>query len=123
MVSGIPTKHKASKIPSGSNPIAQLSSMHTREWLDDVGGFFFSNGIPTLTAQSPYFVRMTSMVAKGGPSYLPSGGHKLRTTVLDRAYDRVGISTEHMNACWIKAATLSWMGGHALVVVHTLILW
>ena len=70
--------------------------MHARDWLDDVvGDFFFANDISTHVAQSPYFLRMMSMeVNKGEPSYVSLGEHKLRTTVLDRAYDKVEILME-----------------------------
>ena len=77
--------------------------MHAMEWLDDVvGDFFFFNDIPTYVAQSPYFVRMMSMaVNEGEPSYVPPGDHKLRTTLLDRDYDKVGVLMEQMKECWM----------------------
>ena len=81
---------------SGSNPIAHLFNMHVRDRLDDiVCDFFFSNDISTHVARPPYSVRMMSMaVNKGEPSYVSPGDHKLRTTVLDRAYDKFGILIE-----------------------------
>ena len=89
-------KRKATTSRSGSNPIAHLFNMHARDRLDDVvGDFFFSNGIPIRVAQSPFFARMMSMTVKEGePSYVPPGDHKLRTTVLDRVYDKCGILME-----------------------------
>ena len=87
--------------------------MHTRKRLDDVvGDFFFSNGISIHVARSPYFVRMTSIaVNEGEPSYVPPGDHKLKTTVLDRAHDKVGILMEQMKACWMDSGCSIIMDG------------
>ena len=50
-------------------------------------------------------------VNEGEPSYMPPGDHKLRTTVLDRAYDKVGILMEQMKACWMESGCSIIMDG------------
>ena len=60
-------------------------------------------------------------VKEGEPSYVPPGDHKLRTTVLDRAYDKVGILMELMKACWMDSGCSIIMDGWTNISYRSLI--
>jgi hypothetical protein len=86
-----------------SNPISNLFNMQLKDDIDDaIGKFFFANGIPFHVARSPYYKEMISMVARRGPSYVPPGETKLRTTILDKNYSKINLLMEKMKECWVK---------------------
>ena len=63
-----------------------------------IGKFYLVNGNTFHVARSPYFEEMMSMVAKRRPSCVPSSKHRLRTTILDNDYTKIGALIETMRA-------------------------
>lgn len=52
---------------------------------------------------------------------MPPGDHKLRTTVLDRVYDKVGVLIEQMKECWMDSSCGIIMDGWTDISYHPLI--
>jgi hypothetical protein len=69
---------------------------------DAIGKFLSANGIPFHVVRFPYYKEMVQAIAKIGPSYVPPGEHKLRTTILDRQVSKINVQKERMRQTWLR---------------------
>ena len=76
----------------GTGTVSGMYNILDRDDTDDaIGKFIFANGIPFHVVRSPYYKEMVQAIAKIGPSYVPPGEHKLRTTILDRQVSKINV--------------------------------
>ena len=92
--------------------VTNLFNTQAREMLDcSVPDFFYAHAIPFHVARSPFFKKMIRDVGSVGPSAVPPGDHKLRTTLLDKAYSKVSLVMEDMRRTWMKTSCSIVMDG------------
>ncbi|XP_057860704.2 uncharacterized protein LOC131069351 [Cryptomeria japonica] len=67
--------------------------------------FFYAHAIPFHVACSSYFKKMVKYIAILGPSFVPLRDHKVRSTLLDKAYCKVSLVMEDMRRTWMRTSS------------------
>lgn len=96
------SKRKRKVTCDASNPLVELLNVQVKDEANDAIGKFFANGIPFHVTRSPYYKEAIAKVIRAGPSYVPPGETKLRTTILDN-YSKINILTERMKDTWVTS--------------------
>lgn len=81
---------KKTKVSTGTSrscamgaTVSRMYNVLNQDNTDDaIGKFLFANGILFHVVRSPYYKEMVQAIARIGPSSVPPGEHKLRTTIL-----------------------------------------
>jgi hypothetical protein len=76
-----------------------------------IAKFFFAHAIPFHAARSSYFKQMVKDIATVGPSFIPLGNHKLRTTLLDKKHSKFNVLMEEMRQTWMRTGCSIVMDG------------
>ncbi|KAH9292010.1 hypothetical protein KI387_042802, partial [Taxus chinensis] len=115
-------KHKMTGSSDAANTVAELFNVQNKDDADDaIGKLFFACGIPFHVARSPYYKDVVAKITRAGPSYVPPGETKLRTTILDKNYSKINILMEKMKATWVTTGCNIIMDGWTNIRHHPLI--